>query len=141
MTAARSSRISPTRLTATAQQLLREVYATCSPKLARRRLVRCYRHCHQSAIGELARLANTIRSWQTEILNYHHTELTNAATEGTNLLIKKIKRVGHGFRNFDNYRLRLLLHCGVSWKPRPVAPIRGRQPALEAQRVGARSGI
>jgi len=26
-----------------------------------------------------------------------------------NLLIKKIERVGHGFRNFDNYRLRLLL--------------------------------
>ena len=32
------------------------------------------------------------------------------------LLIKKIKRVGHGFRNFDNYRLRLLLHCGVNWQ-------------------------
>ncbi len=32
-----------------------------------------------------------------------------------NLLIKKIKRSGHGFRNFDNYRLRLLLHCGVDW--------------------------
>ena len=31
-----------------------------------------------------------------------------------NLLIKKIKRTGHGFRNFDNYRLRLLLHCGVA---------------------------
>ena len=29
-----------------------------------------------------------------------------------NLLIKKVKRVGHGFRNFTNYRLRLLLHCG-----------------------------
>jgi hypothetical protein len=30
-----------------------------------------------------------------------------------NLLVKKVKRVGHGFRNFDNYRLRLLLHCGA----------------------------
>jgi len=27
-------------------------------------------------------------------------------TEAVNLLIKKVKRVGHGFRNFDNYRLR-----------------------------------
>jgi hypothetical protein len=36
-------------------------------------------------------------------------------TEAVNLLIKKIKLVGHGFRNFDNYRLRLLLHCGVDW--------------------------
>jgi transposase len=26
--------------------------------------------------------------------------------------MKKVKRIGHGFRNLDNYRLRLLLHCG-----------------------------
>ncbi len=115
-----------------AKELLREIYATRSPKVADRRLARFYRHCHTSDIGELARLANTINSWETEILNYHHTGVTNAATEGTNLLIKKIKRVGHGFRNFDNYRLRLLLHCGVSWKPRPVIPMRSRQPALVA---------
>jgi hypothetical protein len=31
-----------------------------------------------------------------------------------NLLIEKVKRVGHGFRNFTDYRLRLLWHCGVS---------------------------
>ena len=115
-----------------AKELLRETYATRSPKTAERRLDRFYRHCHQADIDELARLAKTIRSWQTEILAYHTTGLTNAATEGTNLMIKKIKRVGHGFRNFDNYRLRLLLHCGVSWKPRPVAPMRARQPALVA---------
>lgn len=32
-----------------------------------------------------------------------------------NLLIKKIKRVGHGFRNLGNYRIRLPLHYGVDW--------------------------
>jgi hypothetical protein len=53
--------------------------------------------------------------------------VTNAATVGTNLSIKKIKRLGHGFRNFENYRLRLLLHCGVSWKRRAVTPMRARQ--------------
>ena len=30
-----------------------------------------------------------------------------------NLLIKKIKRVGHGFRSFTNYRLRVLLYTGA----------------------------
>jgi transposase len=49
-----------------------------------------------------------------------------------NLLVKKIKRVGHGFRNLDNYRLRLLLHCGAEWHTRPVATIRGREPRLVA---------
>ena len=28
------------------------------------------------------------------------------------MLIKKIKRVGHGFRSFANYRLRVLLYTG-----------------------------
>ncbi|MDQ6948205.1 MAG: transposase [Actinomycetota bacterium] len=36
-------------------------------------------------------------------------------TEVTNLIIKKIKRSGHGFRDFDNYRLRLPLDCGTNW--------------------------
>ena len=115
-----------------AKELLREVYATRGPKTARRRLLRFYRHCRDSALPELARLARTIRSWEREILAWHDTGLTNAATEGNNLLIKKVKRVGHGFRNFENYRLRLLLHCGVEWHTPPVARIRGRQPRLVA---------
>jgi hypothetical protein len=46
---------------------------------------------------------------------------SNGPTEAINLLIKKVKRVGHGFRNFANYRLRLLLHCGVTWQTHRTA--------------------
>jgi transposase len=35
------------------------------------------------------------------------------STEAINLLVKKVKRVGHGFRNFANYRLRLLLRASA----------------------------
>jgi transposase len=49
-----------------------------------------------------------------------------------NLLIKKVKRVGHGFRNFTNYRLRLLLHCGVSWPTHQTARLRSRSPRMAA---------
>ena len=46
-----------------------------------------------------------------------------------NRLMKKIKRVGHGFRNLHNYRLRLLLHCGgVNWQHQPAARLRGLLP-------------
>lgn len=115
-----------------AKELLREVYETGNPHIARRRLDTFYDHCRDSRVPELARLARTIGSWERELLAWHTTGLTNAATEGENLLIKKIKRVGHGFRNFENYRLRLLLHAGVSWKPRRIAPMRRRQPAFIA---------
>jgi len=48
----------------------------------------------------------------------------------TNLLIKRIKRVGFGFRNFANYRLRLLLHCGITWNTHRTTRIRGRSPRM-----------
>ena len=58
--------------------------------------------------------------------------MTNAAVEGTNLVIKNIKRLGFGFTNFENYRLRILLRCGTTWQHRAVASIRPRQPRLVA---------
>jgi transposase len=115
-----------------AKELLREVYDTTDPDEGRRRLGRFYEHCRASDVAELERLARTIRRWEHQIIAWHQTRLTNGPTEAVNLLVKKIKRVGHGFRNFENYRLRLLLHCGVSWKTRPVAPMRVRHPRLVA---------
>jgi len=97
-----------------AKELLRDTYAALDPAHARRRLTVFYQWCAQAEVPELTRLAKTIAAWQDEVLAYHHTGLSNGPTEAMNLLVKKIKRVGHGFRNFDNYRLRLLLHCGVT---------------------------
>jgi hypothetical protein len=74
-----------------------------------------------------------VRAWEAEILAFHTTGgCSNGPTEAVNLLIKKVKRVGHGFRNFANYRLRLLLHCGVSWRTHRTARLRGRSPHLVA---------
>jgi hypothetical protein len=57
------------------------------------------------------------------------------------LLIKKVTRVGHGFRNFANYRLRLLLHRGVRWQTHPTARLRARSPweltGLTSRAIGA----
>jgi transposase len=115
-----------------AKELLRETYLAQDVLEARRRLVAFYDHCTRSGVAELERLARTIARWETPILRWHRTRLTNAATEGTNLVIKNIKRLGFGFRNFDNYRLRLLLRCGAPWQTRPVASIRPRQPRISA---------
>jgi transposase len=84
-------------------------------------------------VPELVRLARTVDSWRAELLACVDTDrISNGPTEAINLLIKKIKRVGHGFRNFDNYRLRLLLHCGVEWHTPDATPIRGRLPRFVA---------
>lgn len=116
-----------------AKELLREFYAARRPAWARSRLRKFYAHCDRSGVRECKRLAATIRAWEAEILAFHTTGRSNGPTEGINLLIKKIKRVGHGFRNFTNYRLRLLLHCGgIQWQTQQTARVRGRQPRFAA---------
>jgi transposase len=43
--------------------------------------------------------------------------MTNGPIEALNNLIKRIKRVGFGFRNFENYRIHALLYAGKpNWR-------------------------
>ncbi|MDT0264075.1 transposase [Jatrophihabitans lederbergiae] len=61
-------------------------------------------------IPEVARLGRTLRAWRQQVLAYFDTSaVSNGGTEAINLLIEKTRRLAHGFRNFDNYRLRILL--------------------------------
>jgi transposase len=111
------------------KELLRAVYAADDLADARVALKRFYRWADGVGVAERSRLARTVRAWEAEILAFHATGgCSNGPTEAVNLLIKKVKRVGHGFRNFTNYRLRLLLHCGVAWQIHQTARLRGRSP-------------
>jgi len=115
------------------KELLRAVYAASDLADARAALERLYRWSDGVGVAELSRLARTVRAWEAEILAFHVTGgCSNGPTEAVNLLIKKVKRVGHGFRNFDNYRLRLLLHCGVTWQTHRTARLRSRSSRLLA---------
>jgi transposase len=115
------------------KELLRAVYAVAAMPAARAALDRFYRWADGVQVAELSRLARTVRAWQAEILAFHSTMgCSNGLTEAVNLLIKKVKRVGHGFRNFANYRLRLLLHCGVTWQSHRTARLRGHSSRLVA---------
>jgi len=116
-----------------AAQELRLIFSVPDRARADKAFYRWLVYCADAAIPELTRLARTLDSWRPELLAYFDTGgISNGPTEAINLLIKKIKRVGHGFRNFDNYRLRLLLHCGVDWNTVRATPIRGRLPRLAA---------
>jgi transposase len=115
------------------KELLRAVYAAVGTAAARAALNRFYRWCDGVQVAELSRLARTVKAWEAEILAFHATDgCSNGLTEAVNLLVKKVKRVGHGFRNFANYRPRLLLHCGVRWQTHRTARLRGRSPGLVA---------
>jgi transposase len=111
------------------KELLRGIYAAAGMAAARAALNRFYRWSDGVGVPELSRLARTVRAWEAEILAWHATGgCSNGPTEAINLLIKKVKWVGHGFRNFTNYRLRLRLHCGVRWQSHRTAQLRGHSP-------------
>jgi transposase len=81
------------------------------PTEIRDRLWDFYAWCADAQIPELTTLAETIETWWPAVLVFLQTGLTNARTEGTNRLIKQVKRTACGFRNRDNYRRRVRLHC------------------------------
>ena len=70
-----------------------------------------YSWCADADIPELTTLAETIETWWATVDVFLTTGLTNARTEGTNRLIKQVKRAARGFRNRDNDRRRVRLHC------------------------------
>jgi transposase len=61
---------------------------------------------------ELQQLGRTLRRWADEIVAWHRAQVSNGPTEAMNSLIKRVKRIGFGFRRFRNYRLRVLLYAG-----------------------------
>lgn len=85
-------------------------------------------------VPEVARLGRTLRAWRTELLAYFSTEraTSNGPTEAVNLLIESSRRAGHGFRNVDNYRLRLLLAHGAATCDHGAPRIRGSRPRFAA---------
>jgi transposase len=106
-------------------QQLRSIYHAGHPDQGRRRAERVIATLHTCPIPEVARLGRTLRAWRHEILAYFHTRgVSNGGTEAINGVIEKTRRLAHGFRNFDNYRLRLLLAAnGARPYPRRAQPV------------------
>ena len=116
-----------------AKEMLRQVYAAKSLAEAQARLEEFLAWCDQCQVPEVASLGREIARWRKEVLAYHEARYSNGPTEAINLLVEKARRVGHGFRNFKNYRLRLLLYCGgCNWDTQPTTRLRGRSPRTVA---------
>jgi transposase len=68
---------------------------------------------HICPIPEVARLGRTPRAWRAQVLAYFDTSgVSNGGTEAMNLIIEKVRRLAHSFKNFDHYRLRIMLAAG-----------------------------
>ena len=101
-----------------AKERLRDFYRANDAHEARRLLEDLKGHCLEPSMPpEVQKLGRAIDKWFEKICNYHIAKMTNGPTESINNLIKRVKRVGFGFRNFENYRIRALLYAGrPNWR-------------------------
>ena len=114
------------------KEQIRGLYRTTGAADAVRHLDTVIDRCRASQVPECRSLVRTLTSWRTEIAAGVEHAWSNATTEALNLGIEELIRRARGFRNFNNYRIRVLLAYSVECQTRPVARIRGRQPRLIA---------
>jgi transposase len=66
----------------------------------------------RSQLKPMADVARRLKRHLENLLTYLRHHITNAVTEGLNSKIQSIKSAARGFRNFQNYRIRILFFCG-----------------------------
>jgi len=65
-----------------------------------------------ATLPHLVQLGDTLDSWKTEIAAMWRFTRNNGITEGFHNKMETITRQAYGFRNFENYRLRVKVLCG-----------------------------
>ncbi|WP_175614919.1 transposase, partial [Piscibacillus halophilus] len=73
-------------------------------------LYRYYDLVKESGVVEFERSISTFQNWQKQIMNSFAFDLHNGYVEGINNQTKVIKRNAFGFKRFDRFRLKVLLH-------------------------------
>ena len=88
------------------------VLKTVTRKRAQRLLPTFLRLLNQLAVSPARALAATLISWLKPIVAMWRFSKSNGITEGFHTKMEMISRRAFGFRNFENYRLRVLALCG-----------------------------
>ena len=99
-------------------QRLRAAYQHPDPGQGRKIALTVVESFPTCPIPEIARLGRTLKQWRAAFLAYFDTDRSsNGGTEAVNGLIELHRRIARGFRNRDNYRLRMLLIAGGLTSP------------------------
>lgn len=94
-----------------AKEKLHQIYRTRGIEKATAALDKFIGELKESKIEDLKRLGRTLKKWAKQILLYFKHRYTNAITECLNNRGKLVQKRGYGFKNFKNYRLRVLSAC------------------------------
>lgn len=75
------------------------------------RFLRAVYQLKQAVLPQLVALGDTLSSWSEEIAAMWRFTRNNAITEGFHTKMEVLQRQAYGFRNFQNYRLRVKVLC------------------------------
>jgi transposase len=76
------------------------------------RFLRALDQLRQVGLPQLVQLGQTLSRWSQEIVAMWRFTRNNGITEGFHNKMELINRQAYGFRNFENYRLRVKVLCG-----------------------------
>lgn len=83
--------------------------ASCRYRI--RRFLGYLQQLKESPFASLVSLGQTLEAWQEEIVRMWRFSRNNGITEGFHTKMEMITRRAFGFKNFDNYRLRVRACC------------------------------
>jgi transposase len=75
------------------------------------RFVKALHELSQAGLAQLVQLGQTLSSWSVEIATMWRFTRNNGITEGFHTKMEVLQRQAYGFRNFNNYRLRVKIMC------------------------------
>jgi transposase len=75
------------------------------------RFLRSVYQLRQAGLAQLVQLGNTLNAWSEEIVAMWRFTRNNGITEGFHNKMELISRQAYGFRNFENYRMRVKVLC------------------------------
>jgi transposase len=76
------------------------------------RFLRAVQDLREAKLSPLVQLGETLHAWSKEIVAMWRFTRNNGITEGFHTKMEMISRQAFGFRNFENYRLRVKVLCG-----------------------------
>ena len=95
-----------------AKELFSKFWAYQEEGWARRFFKGWFGWVSRSRLKPVVEVAQMLKRHLENLLTYLRHHITNAVTEGLNSKIQSLKSAARGFRNFQNYRTRILFFCG-----------------------------
>jgi transposase len=75
------------------------------------RFLKAIHQLRRVGLAQRGQLGETLNSWSMEIATMWRFTRNNGITEGFHTKMEVLQRQAYGFRNFDNYRLRVKIMC------------------------------